>query len=146
MIVPTANDILKDKLPLFAPEVNQQELIAQMKEALPGFIDVTDVLSAHKEEDIFYKTDHHWTSLGVYLSLIHILDHILSNLHAILSNSLFGITLTIAGYLIGLWLNRKFKTPILNPLLIAMVLIIPILYFCRIPYDAYNKGGNIITV
>ena len=27
-----------------------------------------------------------------------------------------------------------------------MVLIIPILYFCRIPYDAYNKGGNIITV
>ncbi len=37
---------------------------------------------------------------------------------------LFGITLTIVGYLIGLWLNRKFKTPILNPLLIAMVLII----------------------
>ena len=66
MIVPTANDILKDKLPLFAPEVDQQELIAQMKEALPGFIDVTDALSAHKDEDIFYKTDHHWTSLGVY--------------------------------------------------------------------------------
>ena len=50
------------------------------------------------------------------------MDHILSNLQAILSNSLFGITLTIAGYLIGLWLNRKFKTPILNPLLIAMAL------------------------
>ena len=66
MIVPTANDILKDKLPLFAPEVNQQELSAQMKETLPGFIDVTSVLSEHKEEDIFYKTDHHWTSLGVY--------------------------------------------------------------------------------
>ena len=60
MIVPTANDILKDKLPLFAPEVDQQELIAQMKEALPGFIDVTDALSAHKDEDIFYKTDHPW--------------------------------------------------------------------------------------
>ena len=46
---------MKDKLPLFAPEVDQQELIAQMKEALPGFIDVTDALSAHKDEDIFYK-------------------------------------------------------------------------------------------
>ena len=68
------------------------------------------------------------------------MDHILSNLQAILSNSLFGITLTIAGYLIGLWLNRKFKTPILNPLLIAMVLIIPILYFCSIAYDAFNNG------
>ena len=74
------------------------------------------------------------------------MDHILSNLQAILSNGLFGITLTIVGYLIGLWLNRKFKTPILNPLLIAMVLIIPILYFCRIPYDSYNEGGSIITV
>ena len=52
------------------------------------------------------------------------MDNILSNLQAILSNGLFGITLTIVGYLIGLWLNRKFKTPILNPLLIAMVLII----------------------
>lgn len=51
------------------------------------------------------------------------MDNILSNLQAILSNGLFGITLTIVGYLIGLWLNRKFKTPILNPLLIAMVII-----------------------
>ena len=59
------------------------------------------------------------------------MDNILSNLQAILSNGLFGITLTIVGYLIGLWLNRKFKTPILNPLLIAMVLIIPILYLDR---------------
>lgn len=66
MIVPTANDILKDKLPMFAPEVDQQELIAQIKQELSGFIDVTDVLSAHKEEGIFYRTDHHWTSLGVY--------------------------------------------------------------------------------
>ena len=66
MIVPTANDILKDKLPAFAPEVNQQALIAQLKAALPGFIDVTATLSEHKEEGVFYKTDHHWTSLGVY--------------------------------------------------------------------------------
>ncbi len=66
MIVPTANDILKEKLPLFAPEVDQQELLAQMKQEIPGFIDVTDTLIAHKDENIFYKTDHHWTSLGVY--------------------------------------------------------------------------------
>ena len=74
------------------------------------------------------------------------MDHILSNLQAILSNGLFGIALTILGYLIGLWLNRKFKTPILNPLLVAMVLIILILSLCRIPYDSYHKGGSIITV
>ena len=50
------------------------------------------------------------------------MDNILSNLQAILSNGLFGITLTIVGYLIGLWLNRKFKTPILNPLLMEMLI------------------------
>ena len=79
------------------------------------------------------------------LDVYNIISMLLSPLLTI-AQSLFGITLTIVGYLIGLWLNRKFKTPILNPLLIAMVLIIPILYFCRIPYDSYNEGGSIITV
>ena len=37
------------------------------------------------------------------------MDNILSNLQAILSNGLFGITLTIVGYLIGLWLIGNLK-------------------------------------
>lgn len=66
MLAPTAGDILKDKLPLFAPEVDQQALLVQIRQELPGLIDVSQSLRAHSSEGIFYKTDHHWTSLGAY--------------------------------------------------------------------------------
>ena len=49
-------------------------------------------------------------------------------------------------YKIGVWLNQKFKSPILNPLLIAVAIIIPILKVCHISYDSYNVGGSIITL
>ena len=30
-------------------------------------LEAGSVLSAHAQEEIYYKTDHHWTSLGAYL-------------------------------------------------------------------------------
>lgn len=32
-------------------------------------VDMYSALSAHKDEYIFYRTDHHWTSLGAYYGL-----------------------------------------------------------------------------
>lgn len=64
----------------------------------------------------------------------------------IVSNGLFGIVLSLLTYKIGVMLNQKFKSPILNPLLIAVVLIIPILKVFHIPYDSFNVGGQIITL
>ena len=64
MIVPTASYVLHDKLPAFAPEVDQDELLIQARETIPGFIDLRNALRGHKDEYIYYRTDHHWTSLG----------------------------------------------------------------------------------
>ena len=64
MIVPTASYVLHDKLPAFAPEVDQDELLIQARETIPGFIDLRNTLRGHKDEYIYYRTDHHWTSLG----------------------------------------------------------------------------------
>lgn len=66
MLVPTATAVLSDKLPAFAPEIDQRALLEQAAAALPSFVDVTDALSAHADEYIFYRTDHHWTTLGAY--------------------------------------------------------------------------------
>lgn len=66
MPVPTAGKILEEKLPAFAPEVDQSALLEQMKQVFPNVIDVTDALTEHREEGVFYKTDHHWTSKGAY--------------------------------------------------------------------------------
>ena len=65
MLVPTASYVLSEKLPAFAPELDQNELIEQAKTTVPNFLDLRGVLRAHKEEDIYYRTDHHWTNLGV---------------------------------------------------------------------------------
>lgn len=66
ILVPTAVDVLSDKLPAFAPKKDQSELISYAKDAGLDIIDVTDILNEHNDEYIFYKNDHHFTSLGAY--------------------------------------------------------------------------------
>ena len=46
----------------------------------------------------------------------------------------------------GCGLNRKFRTPLCNPLLIAIVLVVGVLLVFRIPYEDYNAGGEIISL
>jgi len=66
MLTPSASLALADKLPPFAPELDQRALLREAAEVLPGFVDVGDALAAHSDEYIYYKTDHHWTSLGAF--------------------------------------------------------------------------------
>lgn len=69
MLVPSASQILTDKLPLFASPADQGEVVKKLKERLPApgmLIDAGDALADHREEPIYYRTDHHWTTLGAY--------------------------------------------------------------------------------
>ncbi len=68
-LVPTATDIYKDTLPNGAPTANQQKLLSFISQNLNADIDMINISSAmheHKNEYIYYRTDHHWTSLGAY--------------------------------------------------------------------------------
>ena len=67
MIVPNAISVLADKLPENAPagdQPGQLELISHTLSAQLDFLDVTDTLCQHAEEGVFYRTDHHWTTLA----------------------------------------------------------------------------------
>ena len=68
MLVPTASEVLYDKLPLFAEGFDQDGLIDEVYGMLPEgtTVDVRDILREHADEYIYYKTDHHWTSLGAF--------------------------------------------------------------------------------
>lgn len=68
MIVPTAADILADKLPSFTNEYDQDALLERLAKELPEgcFVDTREELGAHAEEYLYYRTDHHWTALGAY--------------------------------------------------------------------------------
>ena len=68
MLVPTADNILTDKMPANAPYYDQTVLLESI-EAQVGddhFVDVYGMLQAHADEYIYYRNDHHWTSLGAY--------------------------------------------------------------------------------
>jgi putative effector of murein hydrolase len=64
----------------------------------------------------------------------------------ILSSPLFGISLSIVAFRIGIWVNRKLKTPLANPLIIAMLLVVGTLAVFDIPVEAYEEGSSFILM
>lgn len=68
MLVPTADNILTDKLPAYAQYYDQKAFLEQVEEGIgeKNLINVYDTLKEHSDEYIYYRTDHHWTTLGAY--------------------------------------------------------------------------------
>ena len=64
----------------------------------------------------------------------------------VLSSPLFGIVLSIFAYEVGLYLNKKTGTPLCNPLLVAVALIIAVLQIFHIPLEYYQQGGDVIAI
>lgn len=64
----------------------------------------------------------------------------------VFSSPFFGITISIVAYSIGVWLNKKTKMALINPLLISYVIIIPLLILLNIPLEWYKRGGDIINM
>ncbi len=62
------------------------------------------------------------------------------------SSPLFGVTLTIAAYWIGMAIQKKVNKVICNGMLIAVVLVILTLTVLQIPYENYYQGGSLINL
>lgn len=69
-IVPNSSEILSKKLPSGYVPVNQQKYIKEIYSQFPKeentFLNFYNALKAHEDEYIYYRTDHHWTTLGAY--------------------------------------------------------------------------------
>ncbi|NCC79061.1 MAG: LrgB family protein [Clostridia bacterium] len=63
---------------------------------------------------------------------------------ALLNTPVFGILLSVAAFEIGIIVSRKTKNPLLNPLLIAIILVILVLMGLEIPKEQYDLGGSFI--
>lgn len=66
IVAPNAVSILKEKLPPFAEAEQEDAYLDELAAALPAgtFLDLRDILKDHGQEYIYYRTDHHWTTLG----------------------------------------------------------------------------------
>lgn len=68
LIVPNAVDVLRDKLPPFANPTEEREYLKTVKSTLPEgtYLDCEEILRTHKDEELYYRTDHHWKTLAAY--------------------------------------------------------------------------------
>ena len=66
ILVPMAAQVLTDKLPAHAPVTDYTAILQVLTDAGVDTTDMLSALAAHSSENIYYRTDHHWTSLGAY--------------------------------------------------------------------------------
>ena len=75
-LVPNSYAILEDEVPTGFPGADQQAYTQQIYRMLSEaddqleIVDFSDALSQHKDEYIYYRTDHHWTTLGAYYAYV----------------------------------------------------------------------------
>ena len=77
LLVPNAANIMRDRLPAFATVSDQSRMFAQVKRELGEdveWLDASAALKKHAGEKIYYKTDHHWTSLGAFYTFSQVAE------------------------------------------------------------------------
>ena len=57
----------------------------------------------------------------------------------------FGVFISMIAYQIGVWMKKKFKMAIFNPLLVAIVLVILFLVGFDIDYEVYEQGAKYLS-
>ncbi len=67
-------------------------------------------------------------------------------LNTLTSSPLFGILLTLGSFSVGVMVQKKLKTPLANPLIIAAALSIGLLQLFHIPLANYQTGSSYISL
>lgn len=60
-------------------------------------------------------------------------------------SAFFGVVLSLFAYQFGMFLKKKTKSDIVNPLLVAIVVCIVVLVLFDIDYEQYNNGAKYIS-
>ncbi|MCH3987852.1 MAG: LrgB family protein [Lachnospiraceae bacterium] len=63
----------------------------------------------------------------------------------ILNSTTAGVAISLLAYGAGIFLRRKTKSDICNPLLISIVIVIVFLLIFRVDYDSYNKSAQYLS-
>ncbi|MBE6064931.1 LrgB family protein [Clostridium cochlearium] len=66
-------------------------------------------------------------------------------MRSLINSPMISIIISIACFEIGLYIHKKTKISLLNPLLICVPLIILIISFLNISLEDFNKGGELIS-
>ena len=61
------------------------------------------------------------------------------------SSAFFGVTISLCAYGLGAALQKRFKCPLFNPVLISVVLVMLLLVTAHIDYDVYYEGAKYLS-
>ncbi len=132
-IIPSQNDIYSYKLPKYAPYTSEKELLLDIQHQLINSnistISLYEALWNHREEYVYYNTDHHWTSLGAFYSseaILHSLGKDISTTSSlqptIVSSDFYGSNYSKSGF-------RNIKPDVIN------------IYTPNVPIKIYNGSS-----
>lgn len=65
--------------------------------------------------------------------------------HLLEESTFFGVLISIIGYQIGLFLKKKLKLTIFNPLLVSIIFVIVVLVIFHVDYDSYFNGAKYLS-
>lgn len=61
------------------------------------------------------------------------------------NSATMGVVISLIGYAFGVWLKKRYKYAILNPLLISIVVVISFLLFFHVDYEVYNNSAKYLS-
>lgn len=78
-IAPTSTAVYPERLPKGMPVLDEKELGKRVENSIGPLenayvVDLFSVMESHKDEEIYYRTDHHWKSAGAYYAYEAICD------------------------------------------------------------------------
>lgn len=71
LLAPSASVIYPEELPLGAPMVDEDGMLDEIFAKVgttASVLDLRSVFTEHKDQYLYFKTDHHWTPAGAYLA------------------------------------------------------------------------------
>lgn len=63
----------------------------------------------------------------------------------LMQSTFFGVVITLLCYQVGLWVKKKTKLAIANPLLVAVIIIVSVLLLFDLDYEVYRNGAKYIS-
>ena len=73
LLAPTSVDIYREQRPWLAQSYSQLSIINQVQKQLSpkvSFIDVYETLRQNNQQQLYFRTDHHWTARGAYFAYV----------------------------------------------------------------------------
>jgi hypothetical protein len=102
-LIPDKSLVWADRLPANAPNVDDGSVIRDTAALVSDKVNWIDLSDALKGDDVFYRTDHHWSTMGAYQGYTALMNAmngsvtVPDRVPALVSDSFYGTTFSSSG-------------------------------------------------